>query len=95
MMYDMIIPEEIYLMAPAMYPVSLEIDDKKSNDISKNGCFNMNDRNMIHQPAIGDDGNPNAKNIFYDVGHAAAKTGNTIQPADNIGAFFPFHNLFN
>ena len=94
-MNDMIIPEEIYFMTPAMNPITLEIYNKKSNDISKNGCFDMKDRNVIYQPIVSNDGNANTKNILNNIGHAAAETWYAVKTANNIGSFFPFNNFLN
>ena len=58
-MDDMIVPEKIYFMTPAVHPVTLEIDDKKCDDIRKNGGLDMNDRNFIYQPVISNDSDTN------------------------------------
>ena len=54
-MNDMIVPEEIYFVTPAMYPITLEINNKKSDDIGKNCRLYMKDRNFIYQPTISED----------------------------------------
>jgi hypothetical protein len=73
MMNDMIVPEEIYFMTPAMYPIPLEIYHEKSNDVSKNCCLYMKNSNIIHKPAISNDSNRQAKNIFHNVRDATAE----------------------
>ena len=95
MMNDMIVPEEIYFMTPAVHPIALEIYNKKSDNISKNSCLYMKYRNLIYQPAVRNDSNANTKNILHHVGHTAAETGYAIKPADNAKAFSPFHDLFD
>jgi len=54
-MNDMIVPEEIYFMTPAMYPIALEIYNKKCDDIGKNCGLYMKYRNFIYQPTVSDD----------------------------------------
>ena len=51
-MNDMIVPEEIYFMTPAMHPVALEIDHEKCDDVGKNCRLYMKDRNFIYQPTV-------------------------------------------
>jgi len=54
-MYDVIIPEKIYFMAPAMNPITLEIYYKKCDDVNNDRCLYVNDGNFIYQPAISND----------------------------------------
>ena len=54
-MYDVIIPEKIYFMTPAMHPITLEIDYKKCDDVGKNCRLYMKDRNFIYQPTVSHD----------------------------------------
>ena len=95
MMYDVVIPEKIYFMTPAVYPITLEIYHKKCDDVKRDRCLYMSDRNFIYQPAISNDSNTNAKHIFYNIGNSAAKTGNTVKPPNYIEALTPLHNFFN
>ena|SRR5688572_841435 len=94
-MNDVVIPEKIYLMAPAVHPVTLEINHNKSDNISKNRTFNMEYRNSIHQPAIGKDCYADTKHILDDIGDAGAEAGNTVKAADDLDTSFPFHQFFN
>ena len=82
-------------MAPAVYPIALEIYYKKCDDVSKHSSFNVNDRNVIKQPAICNDRNANAQHIFYNIGNSAAKTGNAVKAPNYIEALTPLHNFFN
>ena len=82
-------------MTPAMNPITLEVDYKKCDDINKNCCLYVNDRNFIYQPAISNDRNTDTKYIFYNIGNAATKTGNTVKPPNYIEALTPLHNFFN
>ena len=94
-MNDMIIPEEIYFVTPAMYPITLEIDNKKCNDINENSSFYMDQRDIICQPAISKNRNPNTKYVLDNICHSAAKTWDTVKSADNIRSFPPFNDFFN
>ena len=94
-MNDMIVPEKIYFMTPAMHPITLEVNYKKCDDIKKDRCLYVNDRNFIYQPAISNDSNTYAKHIFYNIGNSAAKTWNAVKPTNDIKAHTPFHNFFN
>ena len=67
-MNDVIVPEKIYFMTPAVHPITLEIDDKECNNVGKNGSLNMKDRNFIYEPGISDDRNTNTQHIFYNIG---------------------------
>ena len=73
-MDDMIVPEKIYLMTPAMYPIALEIDHQECDDIDKNCGLYMKDRNFIYQPAISNDGNADTQHILYNIRNATAET---------------------
>ena len=95
MVYDVIGPEKIYFMTPAMYPVTLEIYYKKCDDVKKDRCLYVNDRNFIYQPAISNDRDANAQHIFYNIGNSTAKTWNTVESTNYIETFAPLHNFFN
>ena len=94
-MYDVVGPEKIYFMTPAMDPIALEIYYKKCDDVKRDRCLYAKDRNFIYQPAISNDSNADTKHIFYNIGNSAAETGNTVKPTNNIEAFTPLHNFFN
>ena len=94
-MYDVVGPEKIYFMTPAMDPITLEIYYEKCDDVNWDRCLYVSDRNFIYQPAISNDSNTNAKHIFYNIGNSAAKTGNTVKPPNYIEALTPLHNFFN
>ena len=50
MMNNMPVPEKIYMMAPAMYPVTGKIKRNKSDDIGQIGGFDMSNSEMFYQP---------------------------------------------
>ena len=74
MMNDMIVPEEVYFMTPAMDPVTLEIYYEKSDDICKNRRFDMENGNIVYQPTVRNDSDANPKHIFYNVSNSTAET---------------------
>ena len=95
MMYDVVIPEKIYFMTPAVYPITLEIYHKKCDDVKRDRCLYVSDRNFIYEPTISNNSNANTKYIFYNIGNSTAKTGNTVKPTDYIEALAPLYNFFN
>ena len=94
-MYDVVIPEKIYFMAPAVYPITLEIYYKKCDDVKRDRCLYVSDRNFIYQPTISNDSNADTKHIFYNISNSAAKTGNAVKSTNYIEALMPLHNFFN
>ena len=95
MVNDMIVPEEVYFMTPAMDPVTLEIYYEKSDDVCKNCGFDMENGDIIYKPAIRNDSDANSKYIFYDVGNSTAETWHTVKSANDVKPFFPFYNFLN
>ena len=94
-MNDMIVPEEIYFMTPAMNPITLEIDDKETNNINENSSFNMDQCNVVDKPAICNYCNGDPQYILYNIRHTTTETWNTVQAADNVQSFSPFNNFFD
>lgn len=93
-MNDVQVPEQIYVMLPAMYPVTCKVDADKSNHISKPRSIDMNKRNFTYQPAIGNDCDTEAQHIFGYIGNAAAEAAYHIHIAKGILAFVPAVPLF-
>lgn len=83
------------MMTPAVHPITLEVYNKKSNDISKNGVLYMENGNFTDKPAVGNDSDTDTQNIFYHIGDAAAEAGNTIEAADYMQSLSPLHDFFN
>ena len=94
-MNNVVIPEKIYFMAPAMNPVALEIDNYKCNNINQYCSLNMKNGYPGYKPVIWNNGNANTQHIFHHIGNATAETGNTIQSTNHMQTFSPFHNFFN
>ena len=78
-----------------MYPVTLEIYYKKCDDVKKDRCLYVNDRNFIYQPTISNDRNTDTKHIFYYIGDPAAETRNAVNATNDMETFTPLHNFFN
>ena len=94
-MYNVIGPEKIYFMTPAMNPITLEVYYKKCDDVNKDRFLYMKDRNFIYKPTISNDRNAYTKNIFYNIGNSAAEAGNTVKPTNYVETLTPLHNFLN
>ena len=69
-MYDVIGPEEVYFMTPAMNPITLKVYYKKCNNVKRDRCPYVSDRNFIYEPTISNNSNANTKYIFYNIGNS-------------------------
>lgn len=81
-------------MTPAVYPITGKVYYEEGDNISKPCSSDMNDCNLLHQPAIGNDGNGETKYIFCDIGNATAEAGNHVHIADSIFLFSPAPPFF-
>ena len=88
-MDDMQVPEEVYLMAPAVHPVAVEINNDKSDDVNDQRILNSSDGKVLQHKRIDADGDGEAKHIFGNVGNAAAEGGDHVHIADGIKTFAP------
>lgn len=88
-MDDMQVPEQVYLMAPAVHPVAVEINDDKSENVNDQFVLNSGDGQVFEHKRIDADGDGKAENIFGNVGNAAAEGGDHVHIADGIKSFAP------
>ena len=69
MMHHMFVPKDIDFVCPTMHPISLKIEDNKS-DSNGNPCgFDMKKGNFLNEPFIGENGNTQAQHIFHNIGN--------------------------
>lgn len=88
-MDDMTVPEEVYFMIDAMYPVAGKINTDERDEVGKPGCFYMSDRNMIHQPCITQDHNAQTKHILGYIGNTRCQTADHINITHRIFSVIP------
>lgn len=94
MMDNMKVPEQVYFVAPAVYPVAVKVNDDKSEYIYQQGVLNAGDGHMLQHEGIDADGNGKTEYILGNIGNAAAEGGYHVHIADGILSFVPAPPFF-
>ena len=88
-MDNMQVPEHIDLMLPAVYPIAIEINNDKSDDVKDDRMLNMRQRQMFQHKGVNADGDSQAQHIFGHIGNARTEGGDHIHIPDRITALVP------
>ena len=89
MMNYMPVPEYIYVVAPAMDPITLEIQHEKSDHVCPDRGFDFEDCEMFYHPTVTDNTDANPEHILGYIGNAGAEAGDHIHIPDRIPALVP------
>lgn len=81
-------------MAPAVYPVAVEVNDDKSEDINDEFVLYGSNSKMFQHKRINADGDGEAEHILGYIGYSAAEAGYHVHIADGIFAPVPAPPFF-